>query len=255
MASTTLRTRPQPTTAAGQAGARIVPVTSALPQRTRTTVHGSAVVVGDLCRSVAARAWGRTASADTYSAWLRADRPVPPPPVVKQRTILDYAKTHGLHVLVETGTYVGDMVAALAGDFEDVYSIELSAPLHMLARARFVGRRNIHLAHGDSSVHLRRLLREVRRPCLFWLDGHFCGGITANGSGKWPLLEELDAIFSHPIVGHVILVDDARYLRSSDHEHDAPSLATIRAAVLESGVPRTLSIRDDIVRIVPQESA
>ena len=180
---------------------------------------------------------------------------MPPPPAAKERVIREHAQTYGLDVLVETGTYVGDMVAAMAGDFRDIYSIELSAPLHLIARARFAGCRTIHLARGDSSIELRRLLRGMRQPCLFWLDGHFCGGLTAGGSGSWPLLKELNAILSHPVAGHVVLIDDARYLRGDETGHDAPSLETIRAEILRFDTPRAVSVEDDIVRVVPLGTA
>jgi hypothetical protein len=45
---------------------------------------------------------------------------------------------------------------------------------------------------------------------LFWLDGHFCGGVSAHGDKGTPILEELNLILSHRVKEHVILIDDAR---------------------------------------------
>jgi hypothetical protein len=55
----------------------------------------------------------------------------------KQRTVLACAREAGARVLIETGTYLGEMVAALRSAFDAIYSIELSADLHRRAVQRF----------------------------------------------------------------------------------------------------------------------
>ena len=62
--------------------------------------------------------------------WKRKGRPVPPPHIVKQRTLREYSKRYDLRILVETGTYFGDMVEAMRADFDRIYSIELSKDLY-----------------------------------------------------------------------------------------------------------------------------
>ena len=54
----------------------------------------------------------------------RSDAPVPPPHVVKQRVLREYAERYELKVFVETGTYRGDMVQAMKPLFDKIYSIE-----------------------------------------------------------------------------------------------------------------------------------
>src|SRR4051812_14464815 len=71
--------------------------------------------------------------------WEAAGRPMPPPHVVKQRMLRDCAQKHGLKIFVETGTYYGDMLAALKGDFRVLYSVELSPRLYRQAKRRFKG--------------------------------------------------------------------------------------------------------------------
>ena len=44
--------------------------------------------------------------------WLRADQPVTPPQLVKQRIVRAYAKQFRLRVFIETGTYFSDMICA-----------------------------------------------------------------------------------------------------------------------------------------------
>ena len=40
--------------------------------------------------------------------WEKQGRPSPPPHIVKEELIRDYAKTFKTNVLIETGTYLGD---------------------------------------------------------------------------------------------------------------------------------------------------
>jgi hypothetical protein len=107
--------------------------------------------------------------------WVDGGRVGVPPHIIKQETIRKAAQATGIRTLVETGTLHGDMVAAMAADFDDIYSIELSRELYLLARLRFLCRRHVHLIHGDSSEELMALLRMIDRPCVFWLDGHYGG--------------------------------------------------------------------------------
>jgi len=48
---------------------------------------------------------------------------------VKQRTVEHYGKTFFLQVLIETGTYQGDMVEAMKDIFDKIFSIELKREL------------------------------------------------------------------------------------------------------------------------------
>ena len=53
---------------------------------------------------------------------------------------------------VETGTFLGDMLAAMRDDFDSLTSIELSEELHSRAKRRFAGDPKITLLHGDSKA-------------------------------------------------------------------------------------------------------
>lgn len=52
---------------------------------------------------------------------------VPPPHVVKVRTVLGYARRHQLRVLIETGTFEGEMVRKCRRAFREIYTVELEA--------------------------------------------------------------------------------------------------------------------------------
>lgn len=107
--------------------------------------------------------------------WNRRGCPVPPPPLVKQRCVLSHGRKYNLKVLIETGTYRGDMVRATRSAFREIYTIELGDALHARARQLFAPFPHIHLLHGDSAKTLRDVLTRVHEPCLFWLDAHYSG--------------------------------------------------------------------------------
>ena len=50
-----------------------------------------------------------------YWYWKLRGEPIRSPHLLKQRTVRDYAQRYGLRVLVETGTYYGEMVEAMKG--------------------------------------------------------------------------------------------------------------------------------------------
>jgi hypothetical protein len=178
--------------------------------------------------------------------WILAGRPLPPPHLVKQRAIRSYARTFRLPVFVETGTYRGDMVAAVKKNFERIYSIELGRELFEAAKRRFAADPRVTLLQGDSGEVLRDLLPRIDRPCLFWLDSHFSDADTARSALITPIRRELEHILSHPLARrHVILVDDARLFNGED---DYPTLDSLQDVVLRAGF-RGCIVKDDIIRI------
>ena len=114
-------------------------------------------------------------------------------PEVKHAVIAGHARRYAPRVFVETGTFMGDTLAAVKDRFARLYSIELSYPLFKKAQARFAGDPKIVLACGDSAATLPKLLDQIHEPCLFWLDGHYSGGATAKGGKSTPIHEELES--------------------------------------------------------------
>ncbi len=180
-------------------------------------------------------------------AWRRSGSPIPPPHLLKQKLLLQYSRRYGLRTLVETGTYLGDMVFAMRKRFKRIVSIELSHDLCTRAKARFADTPNVSILQGDSSIVLPTLLETLHVPTLFWLDGHYSAGNTALGSMETPISAEIDAILTHSVRGHVILIDDAR---NFDGSHDYPSLVSLQQSVMERSPKASFSVRDDVIRIV-----
>ena len=181
-------------------------------------------------------------------AWEKQGRPSPPPHIVKEELIRDYAQKFNTHVLIETGTYLGDMVHAMKKTFSRIVSFELDQELAAKARTRFAADSHIEIIQGDSGRLLGDLLKTIEEPCLFWLDGHYSGGITAKGSLETPIKNELNFILAHPVEDHVILIDDARCFTG---ENDYPTIDELQSVVNEQKRKRKFSVEHDVIRIHP----
>ena len=187
-----------------------------------------------------------------FLAWEQKGKPLPPPHMVKQQVLRGVAKEFGLRILVETGTFYGDMVEALKGDFERIYSIELSQDLHEKARRRFAKEEHITLLRGDSGEVLEELTKVLESPALFWLDGHYSAGETARGVKDTPILEELEHILGSCEKRHVIVVDDARCFGT---EPAYPTVEELRSFVISRrrDMVFKVDIQHDNIQMIPQE--
>ena len=190
----------------------------------------------------------RVRSKREYDAWMRNGRTGGAPHIVKQRTVSEYAAAYRCPIFVETGTFQGAMVQAMAQRFETIFSIELSDALFERARRRFRSRPHITLLHGDSATVLPPLVKRLDRPALFWLDGHYSAGETARGIKDTPIYEELTSILDVKTPSHVVLIDDARCFVG---QHDYPAIDELRAVVAQKRPDLTFDVCDDIIRIAP----
>jgi hypothetical protein len=183
--------------------------------------------------------------------WEKGGR-LGPPHIIKQRTLLDLARTFHTETLVETGTFLGDMIFAMKDHFKDIYSIELSEGLHQKAKSAFTKYPHIHLIAGDSSKALDHVLSSIKGRCLFWLDGHYSGGITALGDTWCPIRGEIEAIIRHPVKDHVILIDDSQCF---DGNHGYPTLFELHDIVVNHFPEHEMHVFDNVIRITPKPPA
>jgi len=183
---------------------------------------------------------------EQLAEWEKHGRPLPPPHIVKQMTIEEFRKKFQTNILVETGTYLGDMVEAQRTHFKKIYSIELSQKLFNRARKRFKDHSHITILQGDSGVVLNKLISEINQPALFWLDGHYSGGITAKADKECPVPEELETIMKSSLA-HIILIDDARLFNGTQ---DYPTIEEIKTMIEKNGNSYSLDVKDDIIRII-----
>ena len=182
--------------------------------------------------------------------WERNGRPIPPPHIVKQQTLKTISKRYGLKILVETGTYYGDMVEAMKDVFNQLYSIELSTELYKKAKKRFKGEKHIELICGDSGLELMNLMSKIDQPTLFWLDGHYSAGVTAKGEKDTPIYEELNHILNSTDKGHVIIIDDARCFGA---DPNYPSIKELCDFIKSKRANLDIVIQDDCIRVIPNQ--
>lgn len=179
------------------------------------------------------------------SKWEREDNPIPVPHIVKQRAINTYKKKSGIEILFETGTYLGDMIWAQRNNFKKIYSIELSERLSKKAQKRFEKYPYIKILQGDSGKVLHTLTDRMNERAIFWLDGHYSGGITAKGDSDCPIYGELSAIFKSQ-QEHILLIDDARFFIG---DGDYPTMEALSGYVKQAYPNSLIDVADDIIRI------
>ena len=169
------------------------------------------------------------------------------PHLIKMLIVKFYLSKYSIKRFIETGTYLGDTLDYVSKSGANCTSIELSQDLYEAAVRRFSRHKNVTLIQGDGGEWLPKLIEKTIEPTLFWLDGHYSSGITASAAADTPVSVELNAILSHPVKRHVILIDDARCFCG---ENDYPHLEELLRAVRDNGYYRA-EVSADIIRLTP----
>ncbi len=182
-----------------------------------------------------------------YWWWHLRGRPRRIPHVIKQRTVMEYAGAFGLTTLVETGTYYGEMIAAVAHRFRRIYSIELDPRLACLAQKRFHKCSHVEIMNSDSQTAVPMLLQRLNERCLWWLDAGYYGWSGGFGNPN-RLGSELNAILADRIPDHVILMDDADGVNG---QAGTPKLEELIASIESEYPNRHVEVAHNILRITP----
>jgi hypothetical protein len=180
-----------------------------------------------------------------YWYWQLRGKPIRSPHLLKQRTVLEYARRYELHVLVETGTYYGEMVAATKKCFDQIYSIEYDPALAQRAMVKFARYPHIKIFQGDSQELVPKALKSISQPSLFWLDAGYYGWAGQQGD-KDRLTSELEAILHHSVPDHIILMDDARGLNG---QNGSPTVEELKQRIETEFPGRKVGVEYDILRI------
>ena len=180
-----------------------------------------------------------------YWYWKLRGEPTRSPHLLKQRTVQRYVRQQHVRILVETGTYYGEMVDAMKSRVDRIYSIEYDPALAERARRKFARWKHVEILQGDSAVLVPAVLKRITEPALFWLDAGYYGWADLQGDTS-RLATELEAILQHRIGGHVILLDDARGL---DGRRGAPTVAELKRRIETEFPGRTVAVQHDILRI------
>lgn len=179
--------------------------------------------------------------------WENSGHSVPMPHIIKQRVLGEFTRQYNLKIFVETGTYYGDMVEAMRNFFDKIYSIELSQELFEKAKKRFKSENNIKLIQGDSGKELEIVMKEINKPALFWLDGHYSAGVSARGEKDSPIYEEMNCILNGQDLGHVIIIDDARFF-GTDPAY--PTIDELKEFIYSKRESVQITVDDDSIRII-----
>lgn len=184
--------------------------------------------------------------------WALLQQTVHLPPSGKIISILSYVQKYKVKYFIETGTYLGDTVDVVAKYGQQfgltAYTIELSQLLYENALNRFSQQKNVYCLNGDSKDLLPNIIEKIDGPAIFWLDGHYSGGVTACGEKTTPILEELNAIFASGRKDHVILIDDIRLFGT---EEGYPDISEITGMIASNMPESKISILNDILRVTP----
>jgi hypothetical protein len=184
----------------------------------------------------------------SINKWITEGAPGVAPPPIKRLVLSAYLHRYNIKQFIETGTHVGDTLAYIGQNKKiNCTSIELENLLYIAAKKRFNTYKNVTLLHGDSANLIPTCINKLQQPALFWLDGHYSGGITAKGDTDTPISEELQSILLSPIKNHVILIDDARCFNGTNgYPHIDELLKMVR---LQSNYHAEIST--DIIRLTP----
>lgn len=146
-----------------------------------------------------------------FARWALNGAQVPPPTILKELQLGSYLLASGYKRFVETGTLEGWTSHAMNKLGSRVDTIELSEFYYNRAKDIFSGNEEIICHFGDSKDVLPKILETLEEPALFWLDGHYSGGETALAEyGSTPIAYELEALATHKIKNHIVIVDDIR---------------------------------------------
>jgi len=191
------------------------------------------------------RPYKRLRLRQAYNFWKLQGAPIPPPHAIKQYHVLKSARKYNIKTFIETGTYKGEMINGVKEFFTEIYTIELDEKLYKDAQEKFINTKHIQIILGDSALMLEDLCLLVKAPVLYWLDGHYSGGITAKGNTITPIMQELKYIAKRT-QADIILIDDARLFNGKDEYPDINALLQF----IRTNFPNaSITIGDDIISI------
>lgn len=155
--------------------------------------------------------------------WQRNGYTMPAPHAVKEAVLTRYCTPDV--TWVETGTYIGTTTRFLSGLSDHVYTIEPQRDFYAAAKLNFSGC-NVTPILGTSEDVLPVLLPKLHGAVNFWLDGHYSGGDTFQGSNECPILNELSDIAKNikNFAKISIFIDDVRCFHDETRYPSYPSV-------------------------------
>lgn len=146
--------------------------------------------------------------------WRNSGFSSPSPQHVKMRILKSNSLKNA--TWIETGTYLGDTTTKLAKIAGKVISIEPQVELSVFASTRLKRFNNVQIINATSESCIDKVLDGISGPTCFWLDGHYSGDVTFQGTEVSPISSELSAISNYLMSNKsVVLIDDFRLFVNS----------------------------------------
>jgi hypothetical protein len=143
------------------------------------------------------------------------------------------------NTFIETGTYMGGAaILAHQCGFTDIHTVELSQAIYEAA-APTLSAYPIKRYLGDTAEQLGLILKNyISTRAVLYLDAHHMVGDQRSARGeqsaKWslsPIRQEMEAIRSHPVKDHVVLIDDIDFF--AKRELDFITMEEVKARLFE----------------------
>lgn len=126
-------------------------------------------------------------------------------------------------VFVETGTYKGETIRAMAEYFDELYTFEIHPDMYQYSLSQNTSPK-INYLFGDSVSLLPKTISVYNlqdKKCLFFLDAHISGHDSGyNPAHQVPLIEEIQIIANQIKSPCVLCLDDARFFTANDKPWD-----------------------------------
>ncbi len=118
---------------------------------------------------------------------------------IAEERVVQILANQGIRTVVETGTRTGDTTRFFSSYCKNVVTIEVN-------KVRFDSLRledldNVKAIQGSSPLIMRRIIPELEKPLLFYLDAH--------NYEYWPLLDEL-AVIAQAKLKPIIIIHDCK---------------------------------------------
>lgn len=114
--------------------------------------------------------------------------------------------------------------------------------------------KNAEFIYGDSRVEIKKLIKKLDEPTIFWLDAHWSGEETYGDTDQCPLIGELE-IINHSRFDNFIFTDDARLFTSPPqpphHPEQWSDISAIIKTLNKSENERYVVIIEDVIIAVP----
>jgi hypothetical protein len=154
---------------------------------------------------------------------------------------------------IETGTYHGETTLRMEGFFERIFTIELSTYLYQLFTSRNYDKNKITALLGDSGEELSKVIPHLNGDAIFFLDGHYSSGETAQGVKDCPLLEELEVINRNLQHGAIVIIDDLRLFGTKMNEDWTYITKESLLEKIEKRVEKSFDINDRFVILLSKK--